>query len=93
MLKRWRWFRLLGEPSAGALTVGRAAGQRGGSQGSASPRHEGGIAFTAKHQPRHLAMGRAISGRDVHSSHKEKKSHLPASPTSGGKGVSPRKDG
>lgn len=73
MLQRWRWFCLLRGPSAGALTIGRTAGWRGGSRGSASPRSEGGITFTPKPQPNHLAVRRAMSSWDAHKSCKGKK--------------------
>lgn len=76
MLQRWRWFCLLRGPSAGALTIGRAAGWWGGSRGSASPRSEDGIAFTPKPQPNHLAVRRAMSGWDAHKSSMGKKKNL-----------------
>lgn len=72
MLKRWRWFLLLGESSVEALTVGRVAGRWGGSQGSASLRSEGSIAFTPKPQPNYLFVQRTASGCDEHKSCKGK---------------------
>lgn len=76
-------------PVGRALTIGRAAGWWGGSQDPASLRSEDGTAFTPKPQP-HPAWEQCLRCTQIT---QEKNSCLPASPTSGGKGISPRKDG
>lgn len=76
-------------PVGRALTAGRPAGWWAGSQDSALLRSEGGTAFTPKTQP-NPASEQCLRYTQITEG---KNSCLPASPVSGGKGISPRKDG